>query len=156
PLLPGIQPMWQFATPSRKRIKAGQISARRTRLYRPDCKPLEDRCLLSVSLSRSEPPFPLVGAPVTWTATGSGHGTTPVYQFRVGPAGGATQVVRDFSSSNSFTWNPMQEGSYNIQVTVKDSFSAATGESASTSYTADSRVVGSDAVVNPMSNPLVA
>ena len=66
--------MWQFATPSRKRIKAGQTTGRRTRLYRPHCKPLEDRCLLSVSLSGSEPPVPLVGSPVTWTATASGHG----------------------------------------------------------------------------------
>jgi hypothetical protein len=104
----------------------------------------------------SEPLVPLVGSPVTWTATAVGHGTTPVYQFHVGPAGGATHVVRDFSPSNSFTWNPMQEGSYDIQVTVKDSFSAATGESASASYTADSRVVGSDAVVSSTSNPLVA
>jgi hypothetical protein len=65
-------------------------------------------------------------------------------------------VVRDFSLSNSVTWNPMQEGSYDIQVTVKDSFSAASGESATASYTADSRVVGSAAVVSPTSNPLVA
>ena len=50
----------------------------------------------------------------------------------------------------------MQEGSYDIQVTVKDSFGAATGESATASYTADSRVVGSGAVVSPTSNPLVA
>ena len=148
--------MWQFVTPSRKRIKAGHISARRTRLYRPHCTPLEDRCLLSVSLSGSEPPVPLVGSPVTWTATASGHGQAPVYQFRVGPTGGPSHVVRDFSPSNTFIWNPMQEGSYNIQVTVKDSFSAATGESATASYTADSRVVGTSAVVSPTSNPLVA
>jgi hypothetical protein len=86
----------------------------------------------------------------------SGHGSTPVYQFRVGPIGGPSQVVRDFSPSNSFVWNPMHEGSYAVQVTVKDSFGAATGETATASYTADSRVVGSAAVVSPTSNPLVA
>src|SRR5436190_14341107 len=102
--------MWQFVTPSRKRINARHISARRTRWYRPDCKPLEDRCLLSVSLSGSKPHVPLVGSPVIWTATASGHGETPVYQFRVGPTGGPSHVVRDFSPSNSFIWNPMQEG----------------------------------------------
>jgi N-acetylmuramoyl-L-alanine amidase len=102
-------------------------------LYRPHCKPLEDRCLLSVTLSGSEPSVPLVGSPVIWTAAASGDGTTPVYQFSVGPAGGPSHVVRDFSSSNNFTWNPMQQGSYDIQVTVKDSFSAATGESATAS-----------------------
>src|SRR5262245_37013839 len=132
--------MWLFVIPSRKWIKAGHISARRTRSYRPHCKPLEDRCLLSVSLSGSAPPAPLVGSPVTWTVTASGDGSTPVYQFRVGPVGGPTQVVRDFSPTNSFIWNPMQEGTYDIQVIVKDSYSAATGESATASYTADSRV----------------
>jgi hypothetical protein len=98
----------------------------------------------------------LVGTPVTWTATASGDGQTPVYQFRLGPTGGPSQVVRDFSTSDTFTWNPLQEGSYDIGVTVKDSFSAATGESATAPYTADSRVVGSSAVVTPTSNPLVA
>ena len=81
--------------------------------------PLEDRCLLSVSLSGSGPPAPLVGAQVVWTATASGHGTSPVYQFSVGPTGSPSHVVRDFSPNNSFIWNPMQEGNYGIQVTVK-------------------------------------
>ena len=128
--------MWQLLTPSRKRVEARHTPARRPRRYRPHCTPLEDRCLLSVSLTDSAPPVPLVGSPVIWTATASGHGATPVYQFSVGPTGGPSQVVRDFSPSNSFTWNPMQEGTYDIQVTVKDSFGAATGESATASYTA--------------------
>ncbi len=97
-----------------------------------------------------------VGSSVVWTATASGHGTTPVYQFRVGPTGGETQVVRDFSTSNTFTWNPMQEGTYEIQVTVKDSQGASTGETQSVTYAAVSRVDGPNAVVSPMSNPLVA
>ena len=148
--------MWQLLTPFRKRVEARHTPARRHRRYRPHCRLLEDRCLLSVSLTPSGPPVPLVGSPVTWTATASGDGTTPVYQFSVEPTGGASQVVQDFSPSNSFTWNPMQEGTYNIQVIVKDSFSATTGESASASYTAKSRVVGTSAVISPMSNPLVA
>jgi arylsulfate sulfotransferase len=148
--------MWPFVTPSRKPIMARQISARRSRSYRPDCKPLEDRCLLSVSLSGSGPPVPLVGSPVVWTASAGGHGGTPVYQFSVAPTGGPSHVVRDFSPSNSFIWDPLQEGRYVIQVTVKDSFGAATGESATAPYTAASRVVGSAAVVSPTSNPLVA
>ena len=148
--------MWQLLTPFRKRVETRHTLAHRPRRYRPHCKPLEDRCLLSVSLTRSGPPVPLVGSPVSWTATASGHGTTPVYQFSVEPPGGASQMVRDFSPSNSFTWDPMQEGTYNIQVTVKDSFSASTGESATASYTAKSRVVGTSAVISPTSNPLVA
>ena len=50
----------------------------------------------------------------------------------------------------------MQEGIYEIQVIVKASYSTATGESASVTYTADSRVAGSDAVVSPTNHPLVA
>src|SRR5262245_34157282 len=122
PLFQGFHAMWPFVMPSRQRVNAGNTSARRTRSYWPDCKPLEDRCLLSVSLSGNEPPVPLVGLPVIWTAAASGHGAAPVYQFRVGPTGGPLQMVRDFSPGNSFAWNPLQEGSYTIQVTVKDSF----------------------------------
>jgi hypothetical protein len=107
-------------------------------------------------VSPGGPASGLVGSPVTWTATADGHGTTPVYQFSAGPVGGASHVVRDFSPSNSFTWNPMQEGSYDIQVAVKDSFGAATGESTTATYTATSRVTGTSAVVSPTSNPLVA
>ena len=148
--------MWQLLTQSRKLVEGRQIRARRSRLYRPQCKLLEDRCLLSVSLTDTAPPVPLVGAPVVWTATATGHGSSPVYQFSVGSAGGLSHIIRDFDPSNSFTWNPLQEGSYDIAVTVKDSFSTSTGESASASYTAQSRVVGTSAVISPMPNPLVA
>jgi hypothetical protein len=93
---------------------------------------------------------------VTWTATAGGHGATPVYQFSVGPFGGVAHVVRDFSTSSSFTWDPMREGTYDVRVTIKDDFSAPGGESADASYTATSRVSGTSAVVSPTSNPLVA
>jgi arylsulfate sulfotransferase len=149
--------MWQLATPSRERIEARHTSARRSRGYRPRCKPLEGRCLLSVTLSGNGPSVPLVGLPVNWTATADGHGATPVYQFSVGPTGAPSRVVRDFSPSPSFTWNPLQEGSYEIHVTVKDSFGAATGETATATYAAGSRVSGpSGAVISPTSNHLVA
>ncbi len=106
----------------------------------------------------SGPTSGLVGAPVTWTATDTNQGATPVYQFSVASNGGPSQVVRDFSTSNSFVWDPMQEGNYQIQVIVKDSYSASnsTGDSTSMSYTADSRVGGTGAVISPTSNPLVA
>jgi hypothetical protein len=65
-------------------------------------------------------------------------------------------VVSDFSENNTFKWDPMQEGTYLIQVTVKDSYSDPTGETATAIYTAESRAVGSQPVVSPTSNPLVA
>jgi hypothetical protein len=148
--------LWQLLTPFRKRVEARRTAARRPWRYRPDCELLEDRCLPSVSLAPGGPSAGPVGSPVTWTATASGHGTTPVYQFGVGPAGGVSHVVRDFSPNNSFTWNPMQEGTYNIQVIVEDSYGAPPSDSASASYNVNSRVVGTGAVVGPTSNPLVA
>src|SRR5579883_373176 len=148
--------MWPLLKPFRQRVEARHTPARRPRWYRPQCRPLEDRCLLSVTLTPEGPPVPLVGSPVTWTATVDDQGSAPVYQFSVGPAGGPIQVVQDFSPSNSFTWTPMQEGSYTIQVIVKESYSATTGEGTTASYTAESRVVGTSAVVSATSNPLVA
>ena len=148
--------MWQPLTRFRARVEERRTPTRRPRWYRPQCSPLEDRCLLSVNLTDSGPPVPYVGAPVIWTATSSGHGTTPVYQFQVGLAGGTSYVVRDFSTSDTFTWDPLQEGTYDVQVTVKDGYSSTTGESAGATYTATSRVVGTGAVISPMSNPLVA
>ena len=148
--------MWQLVTPSLKRAAARRTPVRRPRQHRPHCTPLEDRCLLSVSLSETAPAVPYVGSPVTWTATSSGHGRSPVYQFNVGMLGGPLQVVSDFSSSNSFTWNPMQEGTYVIVVVVKKGFGATKSETAAATYTAQTRVVGDSAVVSPMANTLVA
>jgi arylsulfate sulfotransferase len=122
----------------------------RTVLVRADPLPF------TVSLEPNATSSHLVGDPVTWTATATNGGETPVYQFSVGAAGGPLHVVRDFSPSNSFTWAPMQEGSYNVQVTVKASFDATRTHSAVASYLVDSRVTGSEAVISPTSNPLVA
>ncbi len=148
--------MWQLPKRSRKQAEARHTRARRRRWYRPQCRILEDRYLLSVSLSHVGPSNPLVGARVTWTATANDLGKTPVYQFNVEPTGGTYQMVQDFSTSNSFTWDPLQQGSYNIQVIAKSSFGASTSESTVASYTANSRVVGTSAVISPTSNPLVA
>ena len=148
--------MRQILTHFRKRVEDKHTPTRRSRRHQPHCTLLEDRCLLSVTLSDSGPPVPLVGSPVIWTATASGDGSTPVYQFSVGPAGGVSNVIQDFSPSNSFTWNPLQQGTDDIQVIVKDGYSSSSGESATATYTAKTRIVGTSAVISPMSNPLVA
>jgi hypothetical protein len=120
---------------------------------------LEDRMLLStcmISLSPSEPPPQLVGERITWAATASKCGENPVYQFNVRPTGGPFRVVRDFSPGTTFTWTPMQEGSYDIQVTVKDGYQATDTVSAVVSDVVNSRVTGSHAVITATPNPLVA
>ena len=72
------------------------------------------------------------------------------------PHGGAFHVVRDFSPANAFAWTPMQEGTYDIEVTVKDGYQATETTSAVVTDEVASRVTGSQAVVTPTANPLVA
>jgi hypothetical protein len=111
---------------------------------------------MAVALTPSEATPQLVGEPITWTATVDSGPSDLVYQFRVGPTGGPLQVVRDFSAANTFTWAPMQEGTYDVAVTVEEGFDATPSASAVVSDTVDSRVTGSNPVVTPTANPLVA
>jgi hypothetical protein len=99
---------------------------------------------------------PLVGERVTWTATAADCGAAPVYQFSASTDGGVFHIVRDFSPTNSFTWTPMQEGAYDIEVNVKDGFQATEITSAVVVDQVSSRVSGAQAVITPTANPLVA
>lgn len=119
---------------------------------------LEDRSLLSctVSLAANEAAPQLVGERITWTATAADCGTARVYQFSAAPHGGTFHVLRDFSPTNAFAWTPMQEGAYDIEVTVKDGYQATETTSAVTVDAVASRVTGSEAVITPTLNPLVA
>jgi arylsulfate sulfotransferase len=148
--------VWPFVTRSRKRAAAPRTPVRRLRQHQSRFTLLEDRCLLSISLTDTAPAVSYVGSPVIWTATSRGHGSGPVYQFSVELQGGPLQVVRDYSASDSFTWNPLQEGTYTILAIVKDGYSGSTFESTTATYTARTRVAGARAVVSPMANPLVA
>jgi arylsulfate sulfotransferase len=148
--------MWRLLTPSFTRAAARRAPSRRRRRHRPDCTPLEDRSLLSVSLTDIAPAVPYVGSPVIWTARSRGHGSKAVYRFSVQQQGRPLQVVRDYGSSDRFTWNPTQEGTYQIRVDVKAGFGARKSEFTSATYTAQTRVVGDSAVVSRMANSLVA
>ena len=148
--------MWYRLPRELERRQTARPLPRRDRRFRPSSMSLEDRRLMAVTLTAGGPAVPLVGSPVTWTAAASGHGSAPVYQFSVATNGGAAQVVRDFDSSAGFTYDPLEEGSYDIRVTVKDGYASVAGESVSASATPESRVTGTTAVVNPTSNPLVA
>jgi hypothetical protein len=106
-------------------------------------------------LTPSVPSPALVGGSITWTAT-TDIGPTPVYQFRVGADGGPLSVVRDFSVANTFPWVPMEEGAYEVEVTAKAGFAATDGMSARVTYGVNSLVTGTDPVVTPTANPLVA
>src|SRR5262249_52484745 len=123
---------------------------------RLELEPLEARALPSVTLTPSEPAPQIVGEPINWTATTTDCGTAPVYQFSAAPHGGAFHVVRDFSPANTFTWTPMQEGNYDIEVIVKDGYQGTDTCSAVAADAVASRVSGSQAAITHTSNPLVA
>ncbi len=145
-----------FLTPVCARARrARRLPTPRARLW---LEALEDRCLLSrgISLTPSEPAPQLVGEPITWTATASDLGANPVYRFRVGPEKGPMRMVRDFSLTNSFSWTPMEEGTYDIQVIAKQGFNTTNTESGDALDVVNSRVTGTEAVITPTSNPLVA
>jgi arylsulfate sulfotransferase len=136
--------------------KPRQIS-RRTTATRLWVEALEDRNLPSgfVTLTPNDDSI-LVGERVTWTATAVDVGATAVYQFSAAPHGGAFHVIRDFSPASSFAWTPMQEGSYDIKVTVKDGYQATETTTAVVNDDVASHVTGTQAVVTPTPNPLVA
>jgi arylsulfate sulfotransferase len=139
------------------RAPSPHSAARRRPARRLHLEPLDDRALpSSVTLAPSEPAPQLVGERVTWTATAEDVGANPVYQFSAAPHGGAFHVVRDFSPASAFAWTPMQEGTYDIEVTVKDGYQGTETTSAVAADAVASRVTGSDAVITPTLNPLVA
>lgn len=109
-----------------------------------------------VELTPSAPAPELVGQPLTWTATVADAKPSLVYQFSVGAEGGPMHVVRDYSPSDSFSWTPMQEGDYRIEVTVKDGYDGVKTESDVEIEHVDSRVAGDQAVISDTANPLVA
>ncbi len=129
------------------------------RALRPECLTLEDRRLLSVTLSSgARPAAALVGSPIVWTAEASGHGETPVYQFRVTPVGGESEVVCDYGPSKTMTWAPPSEGRYVVSVAVKSGHDAAAAEAefASVVQNVRPRVGRAGAAINRTANPLVA
>jgi arylsulfate sulfotransferase len=143
----------RFLTPASARPRRRSSSQTRLRL-----EALEDRCLLSgdITLTPNEPAPQLVGEPITWTATVPNAPSGLVYQFSVGSPGGPFHMVRDFSPDNHFTWATMQEGTYRVEVTVKDGFDATDTQSAVVVDEVDSRITGDQAVITPTANPLVA
>src|SRR5439155_19273464 len=146
-------------SPSSSRARTGRRPSPRKRSAgrRLTLESLEDRSVPScmVSLAPNEAAPQLVGEGITWTATATECGTTPVYEFSVAPHAGAFRVVRDFSPANAFAWMPMQEGEYDIEVTVKEGYQATETTSAVVADAVASRVSGSQPVLTPTLNPLV-
>src|SRR3954449_1927160 len=96
-----LNPLSPSSSHARKRSRSSP--RRRPATRRLTLEALEGRALLSgmVSLAPNEAAPQRVGEAITWTATATDCGATPVYQFRVAPHAGASRVVRDFSPTNT-------------------------------------------------------
>lgn len=108
---------------------------------------------LASSLTSPQP----VGTLITWTATASdGDPGTLMYTFSSGAQGGSLALVRDFGYLDSFPWNPpLQEGSYEVQVIVRNNSTGKTA-TASQPFVVTAIANGTNPVViSATANPLV-
>jgi hypothetical protein len=84
----------------------------------------------------ASPPNPQTrGTSITLTGSATCLGT-PTYRFWVRAPGGAWQVIRDYSTSNTATWTPAVAGTWSLEVDVRDQNATASYEAVSnTTYT---------------------
>jgi arylsulfate sulfotransferase len=103
--------------------------------------------VLFPSVPSSQP----VGTNVVWTAT---QNSGWLYQFSVADSTGVFSVNQDFSTSNTYGWAPLSEGSYIIQVVAQPPAPA----SAIRLYRAFAvtPIATSASAISPTQNPLVA
>jgi arylsulfate sulfotransferase len=99
-----------------------------------------------------------VGTVITWTATASDTDSgTLMYSFNAGPQGGTLALVRDFGPNSVIQSYPaLQEGTYEIQVTVRNNTTQLTGTASQTFVATAIASATNPVVVSPTANPLVA
>src|SRR5438067_3457939 len=79
-----------------------------------------------------------------------------VFRYSVSVDGGPLHVVRDFSQQKEFVWRPqLYEHDATVHVTVRNNVTKETAE-AELPFRIVSRIKGSQPVVTPTSNPLIA
>ena len=98
-----------------------------------------------------------VGQLVTWTATNAGSAGTTL-QFRwVITQNGANVVFRDFNTTSTISYAPLQEGSYTVTVTARNAANFGDTDTTSATVTATSLLKSGNAPnVTGTHNPLVA
>jgi len=64
------------------------------------------------------------GTAITLTASSTGS-SNPQYRFYVKPAGGTWSLLRNYSSTNTYTWTPSTAGTYYLEMHARDVASTA-------------------------------
>jgi hypothetical protein len=96
-----------------------------------------------------------VGAPLRWVARLRAPGLQPLFRFEVSAVGGEWRIVQDYGTQRKLRWTSLEEGSYDVRVSVLDPRTGATGV-ASKRVTFVSRVTGGQPAVSATDHPLVA
>lgn len=98
-----------------------------------------------------------VGTPVHWTATNAANdGKTLQFKWVI-TQNGSTVVFRDFNTTATISYAPLQEGAYTVTVTGRDAAHITDTDTVSASYSASSLLKPSGAPnVAATQNPLVA
>ncbi|HTI14667.1 MAG TPA: aryl-sulfate sulfotransferase [Dictyobacter sp.] len=110
----------------------------------------------SIVLTPSVPSPQPVGTPIVWTAQ-TVDAMPLLYRFSVRSlSSGSIVALRDFSPRNTFMMTPLDQGTYQVQVTIQHSYFSHVRASTVASYMFTSRVQGKRAVVSSTANPLVA
>lgn len=112
---------------------------------------------MGVTLRPSIPSPSPVGTVVKWSAElKEGPDGTNWYCYRVrAPGASKFRTIRDFSSQPDFSWaSNLAEGSYDIEVTVRNRESGMS-VSATSTYLVTSRVTNAQPTVTPTAHPLV-
>ena len=73
----------------------------------------------AVTLSANPPNTAAHGTAVTLTGAATCPGTA-TFRFWVRAPGGSWQIMRDYSTTNTFTWTPATAGAYPLEVDVRD------------------------------------
>ena len=94
-----------------------------------------------------------VGTPVRWTASATGGSDRLWYRFRVREPGAEFHMVRDFGPATTLDWTALAEGSYDVELTVRD-LSSQEVQTIASSFELVSRVAAQP-VATATANPLI-
>ena len=108
---------------------------------------------IGVSLEASPASPAPVGVMIRWTARVTGGSGDFWYRFRVHEPGGGVRMIRDLGPLDTLDWTALEEGVYELEVTVRDRISLEL-QTTTSSFELVSRV-GAQPTVSPTSHPLV-